>query len=332
MAFSEILGQTSALDALKKTIHHQRLPSAYLFAGPHNTGKCKTILALAQVLNCEKGGEDACLQCDVCLQVAHGTFPDFSLVQPDGQFVKIDQIKEALKWLHLRSASGNHRILGIIEAERMNKESANAFLKMLEEPPPQTLIILLAEHPHQLLETLVSRCQLIRFQPLKKAHVQHIMQGYSELTPAHIEFLSQFSLGRVRPDWIEKVELLQTMRDWVIQNLTKLSPQTLHAVFQEMEKWSSSKTGDWGYMLDFLEYWLRDLQWLASHLPQAELFNQDRLPQLQTCLQQIQPSQVQAAYEQVLETRERIQMNANPALALETLWIYFKNHLKPASP
>ena len=331
MAFSEILGQTSAIEALQKTIRHQRLPSAYLFSGPHHTGKCKTMIALAQVLNCEKGGEDACLQCESCLQVAHGTFPDFSLVQPEGQFIKIDSIKEALKWLHLRSTSGKHRILGLIEAEKMNKESANAFLKMLEEPPAQTLIVLLAEHPHQLLETLVSRCQTIRFQRLKKAHVEQILQGHSQLTPKQLQFLSQFALGRVRPDWIEKVDWLQTLRDWMIESLTTLSAKTIHSVFQTMEKWSSSKAGEWGYLLDFLEYWLRDLQWLACQLPQGELLNSDRLRQLQTCAQQFPPDQVQGAYDKVLETRERIQMNAHPALALEALWIYFKNHLKHSS-
>lgn len=328
MAFSEILGQDVAIQTLKKTIRHQRLPSAYLFTGSHNIGKQKTMLALTQVLNCEQHQDDACLRCNPCLQIANQSFPDFSLVVPEGQFIKIAQIKEALKWIQLRPATGNYRILGVIGAEKMNKESANAFLKTLEEPPPQTLIMLLAEQPQQLLETIVSRCRIVRFQRLKKIHIQQILQNYQDLTPQQITFLSQFSLGRIRVDWIEKIEWLQSMRELVIDFLLTLSSQKMDTIFKAIENWGSAKEGEWSAMLDFLEYWFRDLEWLLQDLPQKDLFNQDRIEQLQECLKYMQPSQVSKAYHQVLETRKRILMNAHVALSMQALWIDFKNNLK----
>ncbi len=327
MAFSEILGQEHAIALLKKSIHHQRLPSAYLFTGLHHIGKQKTMVALAQRLNCLQGGNDACLRCDACMQIAHQSFPDFSMIAPDGKFIKIDQIKEALKWLHLRSATGNYRILGIESAERMNKESANAFLKTLEEPPPQTLIILSAEHAPQLLETLVSRCQIIRFQLLKKAHVREILQSQPDLTEEQISFLASFAMGRVPLDWIEKVDLLQAMRETVIDCLTTLSTEGMEAIFRAIGKLGPVKEKQWSYMLDFLEYWFRDLEWLAYDLQEGSLFNQDRMEQLQLCLQRFHPQQIRLAYQKVIQTRERIMMNAHVALAMDALWIYFKRNL-----
>ena len=332
MAFSEVFGQDVAIDYLKKSIQHQQLPPAFLFAGAHHIGKQKTLQALAQTLNCSQagvpiGGVDACGKCDSCLQIAHQSFPDFSIIEPAGQFLRIDQIKEALKWLELRSAAGSYRVLGLVEAEKMNKESANAFLKTLEEPPPQTVIVLLAEHPQQLLETLVSRCRLIRFRLLKKKHILEILHRYESLTEDQILFLSRFAMGRVRPDWVAKVELLQDMRETVIALLNTLSVEWMEEIFNTLEKWSAAKEKDWSYMLDLLEFWFRDLEWLAHGLQEEHLFNQDRPEQLRHCLQRFSLSNIRFAYNQVLLTRQRIMLNAHVSLALEALWIYFKRNL-----
>ncbi len=327
MAFSEILGQDPAIGLLQKAIQQQRLPSAYLFTGPAHVGKYKTALALTQAINCLQPGEDACLSCDSCLQIINQSFPDFFAIQPEGQFIKINQIKELLKWLHLRPASGKYRILAVEDAEKMNKESANAFLKTLEEPPPQTLIILLAEHPQQLLETIVSRCQIIRFQLLQKAHVEQILKEYQQLSPEQLNFLAHFSMGCVREDWVEKIDALQTMRDQVIDFLLNLSPEQMEKIFKAIEGWSAPKDKEWRYMLDFLEYWFRDLAWVWYGLPAEQLLNQDRMEKLEQCAQRFPLNRVVKNYQKVLQTREQIRMNAYVPLALNALWIHFKQSL-----
>ncbi|MBF0276862.1 MAG: DNA polymerase III subunit delta' [SAR324 cluster bacterium] len=327
MAFSEILGQDSAVALLKKSIQNQRIPSAFLFTGPNHIGKQKTMTAVAQNLNCLRGGEDACLSCDACLQIAHQSFPDYSMVVPDGKFIKIDQIKEALKWLHLRSNTGNYRVLGIKNAEKLNKESANAFLKTLEEPPAQTLIILSAENSQQLLETIVSRCQIIQFRLLKKDHVQSILTAHQNLTREQIAFLSCFAMGKVPLDWIEKVDLLQTLRENIIEFLISLSAARMEEIFNTIAKWGPAKEKEWAYMLDFLEFWFRDLDWLAHDLHEDSLINQDRIKQIRICLQQFHPQQIRVTYNKIIQTRERIVMNAHVSLAMEALWIYIKRNL-----
>ena len=331
MAFSEILGQDVAIDYLKKSIQHQQLPSAFLFAGAHHIGKQKTLQALAQTLNCPQAGtligeSDACGHCNSCLQITHHSFPDFSIIEPAGQFIKIDQIKEALKWLKLRSAAKSYRVLGLLEAEKMNKESANAFLKTLEEPPLQTMIVLLAEHPQQLLETIVSRCRLIRFRLLKKQHVLEILQKDKALTDDQILFLSRFAMGQVRPDWIAKVEMLQNMREILIAFLNTLSVERMEEIFIILAKWSTTKEKEWSYMLDFLEFWFRDLEWLAHDLGEEDIVNRDRLEQLRSSLQRFPLSKIRVAYNQVVLTRQRIMLNANVSLALDALWIHFKKN------
>ncbi len=323
MAFSEILGQDAPIALLQRTIQQHRLPSAYLFAGPHHIGKQKTAHALAQAVNCEKSGADACRNCNHCLQIENDEFPDYSVVRPQGQFVKISQIKQAIRWLQLRPDLGTHRILVIDEAERMNLESANAFLKTLEEPPPQTLIILLAEQPQQLLETIVSRCQLIRFHVLKQDHVQQILQKNEQLTPEQTQFLAYFSMGQVKRDWIEKIEFLMELRDSMIRFLDQLGITVMEEVFALIDK-TGTKEGNWPYLLDFLEYWFRDLAWLLNGLDHQHLFNRDREEELQRMLPRWSQDRVREAHDLLTDTRIRIQQNANLPLALQSLWIQFR--------
>ncbi len=332
MAFSEVLGQDDAIDYLKKSIQHQQLPSAFLFVGAHHIGKQKTLQALAQTLNCSQagasiGGMDACGQCNSCLQIAGQSFPEFSIIKPTGPFIKIEQIKEALKWLRLRSAAKRYRVLGLVQAEKMNKESTNAFLKTLEEPPPQTLIVLLAEHPQQLSETIVSRCCLLRFRLLSKKHILAILRTHETLTEDQVLFLTRFALGQVRPDWVAKVDLLQNMRETLIAFFSNLSVTGMEEIFNTLGIWNSAKEKEWSYMLDFLEFWLRDLEWMANNLGEEHLINQDRLDQLRDCLQKIPSSKIRIAYDQVVLTRQRILLNANVSLALEALWIHFMRNL-----
>lgn len=328
MPFSEILGQEAALSFLKKAIQQQRIPSAYLFTGPHHTGKRKTAKALAQVINCQnRQSGDACGQCPPCQQIANDNYPDYSEVVAQGQNVKISQIQQASQWLQLRPDAGTYRVLVVDEAERMNNESANAFLKTLEEPPPQTLIVLIAEHPQQLLETIVSRCQQIPFQRLQPEHIQSILSQQQGLTEEQVAFLTHFSMGQIRADWLRKMEGLQTMRDLIIEWVGQMPQTEMPPIFAQLQKWATGVDSDWPYMLDFLEYWFRDCAWLLNGLPTDRVLNQDRLPQLQQTVQRWSAEHVMEAYNVVMDTRQRLLMNANVSLALHALWISLRRQL-----
>ena len=152
MSLQQILGQEKAIHLIRKAISHERIPHAWLFSGMAHIGKYKTALALAQTLNCLENGDDACGHCDFCRQIEHEHFPDFRVVRPEGKNIRIAQVRDALDWLHLRPDRAKFRVLIFEDADQFNRESANAFLKTLEEPPPNTLIILINLNPQNLLE------------------------------------------------------------------------------------------------------------------------------------------------------------------------------------
>ncbi len=199
-SFSQIIGQEKAIGFLKKVLQGDRIPHAYLFTGIRGVGKSTTAIALARAVNC---GTDltfeGCGDCVSCRQLESGNFPDLITIEPDGQNIKIEQIRELNRNLNYKPVSGKYRVTIIDHAEMMTDEAANSFLKTLEEPPPGNIIVLKVVDPLDLLPTIISRCQKVPFHPLSHSAVKnHLIKelGYDENTAWLAAGVSEGSLGR----------------------------------------------------------------------------------------------------------------------------------------
>ena len=156
-----------AVDLLRRAISREKMPHGYLFVGIPGVGKRTTVRALTRALNCgEQNDGDGCGKCRPCRQIMGGNFPDFEYIEPDGQKIKIEQIRALNQALAYKPAYGKFRVTLIHQAETMTKEGANAFLKTLEEPPKRNILILCVAEPLDLLPTILSRCQKVRFRPI----------------------------------------------------------------------------------------------------------------------------------------------------------------------
>ena len=237
----------------------------------------------------------------------------------------MEQIQEALRWMQYRPERGHYRVLILDEAERMNRESANAFLKTLEEPPPQTTIILLTTSPMLLLETILSRCQQVRFQPLSPEILIDLLAEKTELANDERNWLMQQGMGSVRLDLVKDVQDLRELHSQWGLWLQRIGASEMIEILPRCHEWSSAKNLTWERLLDWLETWLRDLAWLLHDLPETELLNQDQLPALRKCLQRYSSESILALYEAVLDVRHNIARNANKTLQLEGLWLRLKN-------
>lgn len=189
MSWDEIVGHQTQQELLRGTIVRQRLAHTYLFVGMEGIGKRTFALQVAQCLLCQRHTAEefeACGTCPGCKQVLAGTHPDLFIVGcPEGKReIPIDTFlgppekrgKSGLCYdLSHTPMAGGRKIALICDAERLNEESANALLKTLEEPPPHSLIILVATHIDSILPTIRSRCQVIRFNPLSTADVTQLL-------------------------------------------------------------------------------------------------------------------------------------------------------------
>jgi len=197
MAFSSILGQTKALTLLSRAVASGRLAHAYLFVGPDGVGKTTVALDLAATLLCRLPEEGRpCGRCPGCMKYRSGNHPDFVRIRPDGAAIKIDQIRELKKSLNFAPFESGVRIVLLEEVQTMRREAGNSLLKALEEPPPGNLLILIGTGAGMILDTIVSRCQVIPFTPLPlELAAAIIRQHRPELDTAASEALAALADG-----------------------------------------------------------------------------------------------------------------------------------------
>lgn len=182
MSWSDIRGHDRLVSHFADLLRQRRFGHAYLFVGPKGVGKRLFARQFARCLLCEapRDPAEACGNCAACLQVESDTHPDLIQVgrAQDKLELSIDVIREVSSRLALKSARGGMKIAIIDDADDLNDAAANAFLKTLEEPPPRSLLILLAADLETQLPTIVSRCQVIRFGPLKIDQVLEILRRH----------------------------------------------------------------------------------------------------------------------------------------------------------
>lgn len=175
-AFFKTQPLVSAL--LLKSVKHGRLAHAYLFEGDRGTGKDQAALWLAKEIFCQqKINDQPCNVCNNCTRIDEGIHPDVLVVEPDGQTIKVDQIRELQTEFSKSGFEGQHKVFILKDAEKMNLSAANSLLKFLEEPAGGFLAILETTALARILPTIQSRCQILHFQSLSKKVLQEKLQA-----------------------------------------------------------------------------------------------------------------------------------------------------------
>jgi DNA polymerase-3 subunit delta' len=174
-----IIGNERAIGLLKSSIEQGRVAHAYLFAGPAGVGKGLVAREFAKALNCEAGPgrPEPCGKCLSCRKIDHGTHPDVLWFRPTGamRMIRVEQVAEFLEAAAFRPYEGRWKVFIIVDADRLNVQSQNKVLKTLEEPAPDTAIILTSSVPEALLPTILSRCQRIAFHPVARDALERFL-------------------------------------------------------------------------------------------------------------------------------------------------------------
>lgn len=222
MGFETILEHDDLKERLGRLVLSPRLGNAYLFLGPPGVGRKMVAIAWAQALNClEQPGRYpyACGACRSCRKILSRQFPDLFIVEPEeGKTLKIEQMREILRESHFKPFEGKKRVFIIDGADSLTDGAANSLLKTLEEPPETLILILIAEHEGQILPTIRSRCQFVRFGsiPLNTVVQELVKRGAHETQARWLAYEAAGSLGRAEAalaDVKESKEIRQALFD-----------------------------------------------------------------------------------------------------------------------
>lgn len=321
MSFKEIIGHERPVRILKGALRGTGLAHAYLFHGEEGIGKQRVARALAQTANCPDAGTppagEACGECPSCRAMAAGTHPDLLTIAPDGAVIKIHQVRELQQKMTLRPMSAACRFVIFNEADALNQEAANALLKSLEEPPPQTVLILITARPHALLPTVVSRCQPIRFSPLTPAQVASILKEKQPGSHPDLELIGDLALGRVGPALSWNPEALK--REWgrFGQIFQAERPLPAEELMQLAQTYSQDR-----------KQTEQALQWLGLRLRGLLREKVDPAGQ-RTAADGLTPETICALARLIQWTWTALNRNINRLLVLETLLLQIRRAVEP---
>jgi DNA polymerase III subunit delta' len=320
MGFSEILGHQRQTETLRLALAKGRLHHAYLFAGPEGVGKRTLAVALAKAIHCAERVDDFCGQCANCARIEDGNHPDVRTIEPlaGKKEISIQQIREIEKQLNFRSFSGRKKIAVLDPATLMNLSAQNALLKTLEEPPQDSLLVLVATNTGGLLPTLRSRCLRLSFGSLQYAQLANYLASKKGLKREEADFLAAMAMGSLGTALkIDGKEMQEKRRVW-IELLTSLKAGDYRAATVTAEGLAKDRDES----LKFLEWagsWYRDLMVHAVTRGSAELVNRDVLAWMEHESADDRLEHSLSLIAQTIEAAAGIQRNLNRRMVLENL-------------
>ena len=339
MAFRDFPDQGQGVELLQRSLERKRLGHAYLFTGQDLADLEGIAAALAKTLSCRQpvtrsdASIDCCEQCLSCQKISHDNHPDVHWVRPESKtrVITIDQMRELMQEIYLKPSEAQFKVCIIVAAYRMNEKAANAFLKTLEEPPKNSVLILLTTELPRILETILSRCLRLNFGG----------DGFRALDPAQLEWLRVFVAQAAAPQksLLGRYQLLdhllqklEAVKGGLEDTLMERSPLHRHPDAEQSlrDRWEDELKAaiEAEYRLQrqtlvsLIQWWLRDV-WLCKLHPHSEAeagASLLRFPELTGATLVAQRITDQQALEnlQVIEQLQRwLHTNVQEALALE---------------
>jgi len=335
MRLSDIIAQEIAVRALRSSIRRERVAHAYLFAGPRSSGKTTAALAFAAALNCANPSPDgdACGLCMSCVRIEGGNDADVRVISPEKDQTTIIQMREMIHDLNFAPLSGKFRVMIIEQADTLNPSSENCILKILEEPPPYAVLILLSSNPNSLLPTIRSRCRTVRFRRATLAEVEKALRERYDLPENEARMIAACSQGLLgRAFTMASGGGFTEERRIVLQGLKEFlasPPVTAIRTAEALVEISTPKKNDpdertrvrrLTEMLDHILSWYDDL--LALKIKQESgVTNADYIEDLRGLSGRYSTNRLREALRTIMDTRRWVEGNVTPQLALENMFL-----------
>jgi DNA polymerase III subunit delta' len=337
----QIAGNERVKKLLRRILEERRLPGAMLLSGEEGIGKKLFALEIARALNCRSPqGAEGCGRCPSCVRISKFNYPqssdaeewkgiiwtdhpDVGMVVAPKRVLLVDQMRQIEREANFRPYEGAARVFLIDDADKLNDPSANALLKVLEEPPHTSHLVLLTSRPAMLLPTIRSRCQVIRFSPLAADEIENhlTLNKIAGAQEANLRArVARGSLGRaINQDVGEFTEAREAMFR-VLEELAAGDDRV--RLLRSAEELNEAQYKDeFESRLDILETLIRDAWMLSLRVPAERVVNKDLLPQLERIGTRLESRRAADWISQIEEMREQLIVNINRKAATDALFL-----------
>ena len=307
MYFEKIKGQNFAKKYLTNSIKSNMVSHAYMFEGPNGIGKNTMARELAAIL----------LEMENLFNS-----PDYIEIKPDGNSIKIAQIRKLQSDILVKPYK-SYKIYVIDEAQKMTVEAQNALLKTLEEPPKYAIIILITDNKESLLDTIKSRCEIIKFTPIPMQEVASYLT-VNGIDSKRASLLANFSRGSMKKAIeLSESEEFHLMREEVQKYVETFLNGNLIEIMDiqsSIEKYKDQITN----VVDLLINYFRDIMMVKENVDNSMIINLDRLIFVKNMSNKTTYSQLSKIIDIIEETKNKLRSNCNFNISIQvmTLNIY----------
>lgn len=318
MNFDEIIGHNRSINILQRSIENNSVSHSYLFQGEDGIGKKLVAMVFAKTLLCKEKGQVPCNRCSSCLKVDSGTHPDLILIEPEGNMIKKGQIDEMIKNASKIPFESEKKIFIIDDSHTMNVESKNAILKTLEEPASFVHIILVSSNPENLLQTILSRVEDIKFFPINTEEIEELLISKYNLKDTQAKYIAKATKGAIGKSILyAKDEKFFEIREEALSIVNSILDKDLSKVFSSGEFFEENKNNIED-ILDMYVYWFRDLL-IYKELGYTDLIiNIDKIDKIEDQVS-LSIERINEIIENIEETKINLKRNINFQLAIEVM-------------
>jgi len=318
----QVIGQDRLLSLLKQNLKERNIAHAYLLTGPRHIGKGTLAVNIAQAVNCD-ASEPPCGQCHSCFRIAQEKHADVIFTHLNSSVeISIDTIRELQHLANLPPYEGKYKVFIINDAEYLSIEAANCLLKILEEPPPTVIWLLLASEENRLLPTVISRCQRLEFKLLPMKQIQGILVDQYDIAPNKANLLARLSHGCL--GWAisaVKDDNLLPQRTQNINKFVSLLTANLEQRFGCAQEWAIQFNRQRRSMIETIEDWInwwRDLMLIRGSCEEF-ITNLDYKASLEQQASNLTMREINGFIADLCLLKEQLSKNINVRLLLE--WV-----------
>lgn len=327
--FKDIVGQESIISYMKNAIKLNKISHAYIINGEKGMGKKTIAKIFSMTLQCEKGGDEPCMQCHSCKQAISNNHPDIRWITHEkSSTIAIDEVREQINNdILIKPYSSKYKIYIVDEAEKLTIQAQNALLKTIEEPPAYGIIMLLTNNKDSFLQTILSRCVALEMRPVASTDIINYLREKEKIPDYQAKMVVNFAGGNLgRAIRLASMEEFNELKDMVIRHLTGICDASVTDISGYVKEAATFKDNISEY-IDLMVAWFRDVLIFKASKDINQLIFKEDISLIEKYVIRISYNGINRIFEAADKVVLRLRANVNFDLTIELLLMCIRENL-----